>query len=73
MIKETNTSRSKKQTHKNKTNNGNTTSEVFSRKGILKICSKFTGKHPCFGMKGMLLKGMFKYKQAVYFNEYSRQ
>ena len=22
-------------------------SEVFSRKGDLKICSKFTGKHPC--------------------------
>ena len=21
--------------------------EVFLRKGVLKICSKFTGKHPC--------------------------
>ena len=25
--------------------------EVFSRKGVLKICSKFTGKHPCLHVK----------------------
>ena len=26
---------------------GSSHSEVFLRKGVLKICSKFTGEHPC--------------------------
>ena len=30
--------------------------EVFLRKGALKICSKFTGEHPCFAT---LLKSHF--------------
>ena len=28
-------------------NYGSSHSEVFLRKGVLKICSKFTGEHPC--------------------------
>ena len=33
--------------------------EVFLGKGVLKMCSKFTGEHPCWSCKGALLKSNF--------------
>ena len=33
--------------------------EVFWRKGVLKICSKFTGKHPCRSMISIKLQSDF--------------
>ena len=33
--------------------------DVFLRKGALKICSKFTGKHPCRSCRTTLLKSHF--------------
>ena len=53
-------------------------SEVFLRKGVLKICSKFTGEHPCrsaisgsypkshFGM-GVLLKICCIFSEHLFF------
>ena len=33
--------------------------EVFLRKGILKICSKFTGEHPCQSVISIKLQSSF--------------
>ena len=33
--------------------------EVFLRKGVLEICSKFTGEHPCRGGISITLNGNF--------------
>ena len=33
--------------------------EVFLRKSVLKICSKFTGEHPCRGVISIELQGKF--------------
>ena len=45
--------------------------EVFSGKGVLKICIKFTGEHPCWNIFSIKLKshfGMgFSCKFVVYF------
>ena len=37
---------------------GSSRPEVFLRKGVLKICSKFTGKHPCGSVKSHLGMGV---------------
>ena len=36
-----------RQCEKGTNSSGNSRPEVFLEKGVLKICSKFTGKHPC--------------------------
>ena len=47
-------------------------SEVFLRKGVLKICSKFTGEHPCgsvisIKLQNRTLTWVFSFKFATYF------
>ena len=45
-------------------------SEVFLRKGVLKICSKFTGEHPCQSVISIKLHSsacVFSCKFAAYF------
>ena len=37
----------KSSTHNQVSRDGSSPSEVFLGKGVLKICSKFTGEHPC--------------------------
>ena len=34
--------------------------KVFLGKGVLKICSKFTGEHPCRGVISIKLHSIFK-------------
>ena len=41
---------------KSKLKNRSSHSELFLVKGVLKICSKCTGKHPCRSVISMLLK-----------------
>ena len=43
--------------------------EVFLRKGVLKICSEFTGKHPCRSVISIKLLSawVFSSKFAAYF------
>ena len=36
-----------RQCQKGTNSSGSSRPEVFLEKGVLKICSKFTGKHPC--------------------------
>ena len=33
--------------------------EMFLRKGVLKICSKFTGEHPCGGVTSIKFQSNF--------------
>ena len=37
-----------RQCQKGTNSSGSSRPEVFLEKGVLKICSKFTGKHPCW-------------------------
>ena len=40
-------------------------SEVFLRKGVLKICSKFTGEHPCWSVISTKLQSSWKGKKKI--------
>ena len=40
-------------------NNRSSRAEVFLRKGVLKICSKFTGEHPCWSAISIKLQSNF--------------
>ena len=39
--------------------------EVFLQKGVLKICSKFTGEHPCRSMISIKLQSSSDYAQHM--------
>ena len=46
-------------------------SEVLLRKGVLKICNKFTGEHPCYIFSEHLflrtpLEGCFYYSKDIF-------
>ena len=41
-------------------------SEVFLGKGVLKVCSKLTGEHPCRGTNKMMVFLQSKFLQACY-------
>ena len=51
------------------TRNRSSRPEVFSRKGVLKICSKFTGEHPCQSV--ISIKLLYNFTEIALWHGYS--